>query len=241
MKRGLTIAMAAGLILFCAAIVTIYVSIGSIIVDTIEAEGTRLTQTGVSLEEADFSPTTGTTTLLRMKVENPKGFSAPHAFNFAKVELWVDPETLATDTLHIKSLLLIAPEIIYELSSSTDNLRTLKSYIQNASGTPLSGKKLRIDNFYVKNGVVIVKAEGLQGQRKTARLNDIHLKDIGRQENGLPPAQAIEQMMVPLLRETTLAALNTDLKLSDQARNILNGALDETEKAFEAIKDLLNR
>ncbi len=241
MKRGLTIAMAAGLILFCAAIVTIYVSIGSIIVDTIEAEGTRLTQTGVSLAEADFSPTTGTTTLLHMKVENPKGFSAPHAFNFAKVELWVDPETLATDTLHIKSLLLIAPEIIYELSSSTDNLRTLKSYIQNASGAPLSGKKLRIDNFYVKNGVVIVKAKDLQGQRKTARLNDIHLKDIGRQENGLAPAQAIEQMLAPLLRETTLAALNTDLKLSDQARNILNGALDETEKAFDAIKGLLNR
>ncbi len=241
MKKGLTIAMAAALVLFCAAIVTVYVSIGSIIVDTVEAEGTDLTQTRVTLEEADFSPTTGTATLLKLKVSNPKGFSSPTAFSFDTIELWVDPETLPTDTLHIRSLIIAAPEIIYELSSSTDNLRTLKHYIENSSKQSVSGKKLIIDNFYIKNGVVIVQAEELQGERKTARLADIHLKDIGRLENGLTPAEAVQQILTPVLRQTTLAALKTDLNLSDQARNILNGALDETEKAFNSLKNLLNQ
>ncbi|WP_169543132.1 AsmA family protein [Sneathiella aquimaris] len=241
MKRGLTIAMAAGLLIFCAAIVTVYVSIGSIIIDTIEEEGTALTQTEVTVQDAEFAPTTGTATLVQVKVANPAGYLGKNAFSIDRIDLWIDPETLNSDILHIKSMILVAPEINYEIATETDNLRTLKQYIDNSAPTGGTKKKLIVDNFYLKNGVVVVQANDLIGQRKTAKLEDIHLTGIGQAENGLTPAALASQILVPILRNTTLAALSTDLNLSDQARNIMNGALDETEKAFQAIRQLLNQ
>ncbi|MBL4906906.1 MAG: hypothetical protein JKX94_05585 [Sneathiella sp.] len=245
MRRGLTILMAAGIVIFCAAIITIYVSIGSIIVDTIEAEGTEITQTKVTLKEAEFSTSTGLTTLLQLQVENPQGFHSKYAYSFDKIELWIDPETLASDVLHIKSMVLVAPEIVYEFTDSADNLRRLKQYVENsvqkATDKTEPVKKIIVDNFYVRNGVVVVQAKELQGERKTAQLRDIHIENIGKNENGLLPSELAYQLMLPLLRETTLAALNTDLSLSDKTRNLLSGAFDETEKAFKSLKNLLNQ
>ncbi|MEH6402189.1 MAG: hypothetical protein V7750_02375 [Sneathiella sp.] len=245
MKRGFTILMAAGLIIFCAAIITIYISIGSVIVDTIEAKGSQITQTKVTLKEADFSPSTGVTTLVQLKIANPIGFESKHAFSFDTIELWIDPETLASDVLVIKSMVLVAPEIIYEINESADNLRALKNYIQNSlektTSQPFTGKKIIIENFFVRNGIVVVQAAEIKGQKKTAQISDIQLKDIGRAENGLVPAEMMQRLLLPLLRQTTIAALKTDLSLSDKTRNILNGAMDETENAFKSLKNLLNQ
>ncbi len=245
MKRGFTIMMAVGLAIFCAAIITVYVSIGSIIVDTIEATGSDITQTAVTLKEADFSTTTGLTTLVQLKVKNPNGFKSKHAFSFDKIELWIDPETLGEDTLHIKSLVLVAPEIVYEFTRSGDNLRTLKNHIeasvQIAQKETSPKKKILVENYYVRNGVLVVQAEELKGLRKTAQINDIHVEGIGENEGGLVPAELVYQLMLPLLRETTLAALNTDLSLSDHTRNLLNGAADETMKAVKSLKNLLRQ
>ncbi|MBL4741146.1 MAG: hypothetical protein JKY12_09125 [Sneathiella sp.] len=245
MKRGFTILMAVGLIIFCAAIITIYISIGSVITDTIEAKGSQITQTKVTLKEADFAPSTGVTTLTRLKVANPVGFESKHAFSFDTIELWIDTETLVSDVLVIKSMVLVAPEIIYEITASDDNLRTLKKYIENsltkANSQPFTGKKIIVENFFVRNGVVVVQAAEIKGQRKTAQISDIQLKDIGKRENGLIPAELIQRLMIPLLRQTTLAALKTDLSLSGKARNVLNGALDETENALNSLKNLLSQ
>lgn len=245
MKRGFTIVMAVGLAIFCAAIITVYVSIGSIIIDTIEEKGTDITQTGVTLKEADYSSSTGLTALVQLKVKNPTGFKSKYAFSFDKIELWIDPETLGNDILHIKSLVLVAPEIVYEFSRSTDNLRTLKSHIEQSVQIALEKtipeKKILVDNYYVRNGVLVVEAEELKGLRKTAQIGDIHIEGIGKREEGLIPAELIYQLMLPLLREATLAALNTDLSLSDQTRNLLNGAADETNKAVKALKNLLGQ
>ncbi|MCG8491524.1 MAG: hypothetical protein MI743_07915 [Sneathiellales bacterium] len=239
MKRGITITVAALLFLLCAAIIYIYVSIGSVIVDTVEARGTAITQTTVTLEEADFSPSTGLTTLLRMKVENPKGFADKTGLSFDRIELWIDPETLGSDVIIVKSLALVAPEISYEIAAPNDNLRTLKSYIDHSANADTDGPRIVIENFQVRNGVIVVTANNLRGQRRTAQLADIQMQNIGKSEGGLAPAQAISIMLEPILRNTTLAALETDLKLSDQARNVLNGALDETNKALKTLKDLL--
>lgn len=239
MKRGITITVAALLFLLCAAIIYIYVSIGSVIVETVEERGTAITQTKVFLQEADFSPSTGLTTLLQMKVENPAGFTDKTGLSFDRIELWIDPETLGSDVIVVKSLALIAPEISYEIAAPIDNLRTLKNHIDHSASKSTNGPKIIIENFQVRNGVVVVTANELQGQRRTAQLADIQMQNIGKTEGGLAPAQAISVMLEPLLRNTTLAALETDLKLSDQARNVLNGALDETDKALKALKNLI--
>ena len=79
------------------------------------------------------------------------------------------------------------------------------------------------------------------GKKATAVLDNLHLEDLGQSENGLYPAALIEAIYRPLLQATTLAALSTDLNLSDQALNILRGAGDETEEVIDQIRGLLEK
>jgi len=243
MQKGITIAIAIVLAIFIGGIIVIYSSIGSVISDSIVNRGTQITQTAVTLDAVDYSTSTGLATLTNLKVANPSGFKSKYALNFSRVDIWIDPETLSKEKVLIKALTLVAPEITYEISDTTDNLRTLKSYIEASIRRALSAgpdKKFIIENYIVENGVVVVESADLKGARKTAKLANIRLTNIGQSEGGLRAEQLTQQLLLPLLRETTLAALNTDLPLTDQARNILNGAADETEKAIQLFKNLIN-
>ena len=144
-----------------------------------------------------------------------------------------------------------APEITYEIIKSGDNLRKIRDHIKDAVSAEQRGqfpldrkgspKKIIIDDLYIQNGVVIVQAENLTGNRETALLEDIHLENVGQAENGLEAAALIEEIYASVLQATTLAALSTDLNLSDQMRNILRGASDETEELVNHLRNLLEK
>ena len=242
MKKGILAAIAVILLLFIGGIAYIYSSIGSVISDTIAQEGSAITQTKVSVGVSEYSTTSGLATLSQIQVANPAGFKSALALNVGQIDLWIEPESLSTDVIRVKSLILQAPEITYEIVDRTDNLRALKYQIeetikqtQNQTGE----KRLLLERIQIKNGVVIVKSDDLSGARRTAQLGPITLNNIGLGQGGVSAAELAHLLTLEILRETTIAALNTDLPLSDQARNILNGALDETKNAVKMFKNLL--
>ncbi|MDF2367555.1 hypothetical protein [Sneathiella sp.] len=251
MRRGLTIAMIGIVLLFCVAIVTVYLSIGSVITTTVENYGSAITQTKVTLRETDFSPTTGEAELLDLTVASPQPYKAQPAFLTPRIKMQIDPQTVNEETIIIKRIEIEAPEITYEITKSGDNLRVIRTHIKEAmtveaqdlypTDRPGPPKKFIIDDLYITNAVVIVQAEDLVGKKATAVLDNLHLENLGRKENGLYPAALIEKIYGPLLQATTLAALSTDLNLSDQALNILRGASDETEEVIDRIRNLLEK
>ncbi|WP_288903511.1 hypothetical protein [uncultured Sneathiella sp.] len=251
MRRGLTIAMIGIVILFCAAIITVYLSIGSVITTTVVSYGSAITQTNVTLRETEFSPTTGEAELLDLAVTSPAPYTAQPAFLSPRIKMQIDPQTVNNDTIVIKRIEIEAPEITYEITKSGDNLRTIRTHIKEAITTESGGafptdrpgpvKKFIVNDLYITNAVVIVQAGALVGKKATAILETLHLEDLGRDEDGLYPAALIEKIYGPLLQATTLAALSTDLNLSDQALNILRGASDETEEVIDRLKNLLEK
>lgn len=247
MKRGIIISVTLLVFLFCGAIAYIYSSIGSVIQGAVQDYGSEFTKSPVTIREADFSPTTGDATIYNLVVGNPVGFSPDHAFSFPKIYLQIDPETISQDTMVVKRIKIEAPEITYEITENGDNLRTIRDNIlaavdaekmQSVGSDYKQEKKFIVSDVYISNAVVIVKAAGITGAKVTAVLDDIHLQDIGRDTDGVGPAELIEEIYSPLLRATTLAALSTDLNLTDQMRNIVEGASDETEGAIDRLKEL---
>lgn len=249
MKRGLTLAITAFVVLFCLAIVVVYTSIGSVLVSVIEKYGTEITGGNVIVENAEFEPNTGDGRLVNLSVGNLPAYGAENAFFFSKIDFQVDPETVSNTVVVIQRLKIDAPEIIYEITANGDNLRALRANIQKAvereyksaiSKTPSAPlKKFIVNDVYITNGVVIVRTEDLSGKKATAIMENIHLENLGRDEGGIGPAELIDKIYGPILRATSLAALSTDMKLSDQVRNILQGAVDETESVVNQIKKLL--
>ncbi|MBE7638454.1 hypothetical protein GUA87_16475 [Sneathiella sp. P13V-1] len=244
MQRGLTIIIALFLLAFCAVVITIYVSIGSVIGETLAARGQEITQTPVSVGEVEYSANTGLTSIAGMTIKNPAGFKDLQAINFQAVELLIDPETLNTPVIHVKAVTIKSPEIIYDIQNDTDNLRTLRRQIEYSlkNNRPKAGdKRFYVENVVFNPGTLVVSSANLTGNKSTAALPEVKLPAIGTRNEGVTPERLVYELIVPLLRETTLAALNTDLPLDDQARNLLSGALDETEKAIELFKGILNQ
>ncbi len=242
MKKGVLIAIAIVLLLFIGGIAFIYSSIGSVISDTVAQKGTEITQTSVTVGASDFSTTSGLAKLTNVQVSNPTGFSTKLALNVDQIDLWIDPETLTSAAIRVKSMILQAPEVTYEIVDNTDNLRALKQQIETtlkSSSVSSPEKKLIIDKLQLKNGIVFVSSPDFSGPKRTATLGNITLNNIGAGQGGVTSAELAHLLTLEILRETTIAALNTDLPLSDQARNILNGARDETKNAIKLFKDLL--
>ncbi|WP_169567665.1 hypothetical protein [Sneathiella limimaris] len=241
MKKGVLIAISLILLVFIGGVAFIYASIGSVISETLAKQGSDITQTSVTVGEADFSTTSGLAAIDGLQVANPAGFNSELAFNFDRTELWIDLETLNSKALHIKSLVVPSFEVFYEIADNTDNLRTLKKQIERSitTGVGADSKKLIIESLQLKNGVLVVVSDSLQGAKKTATLETISLSGVGVDQGGVTTAQLAELLTIQILRASTIAALETDLPLDEQARNIMNGALDETQNAIKLFKDLI--
>lgn len=242
MKKGILVIIAVLLLLFIGGIAYIYSSIGSVISDTVSQQGSVITQTKVTVGASEYSTTSGVATLSQIQVANPAGFKSTFALNVEQIDLWIDPESLNSNVIRVKSLILQAPEITYEIVDRTDNLRVLKHQIEETikqTQNQPPEKRLLLERIQIKNAVVIVSSDDLSGARKTAQLGPITLTNVGLSQGGVTPAELAHVLTLEILRETTIAALNTDLPLSDQARNILNGAFDETKNALKLFKGLL--
>jgi|TARA_R100000005_G_scaffold88792_1_gene58934 hypothetical protein len=237
--------------IICIAIATVYLSIGSVITGSIEKYGTAITGTAVTLEEADYSSSSGETILLGLSVSSPPDFKAEPAFLAPYIEMLIDPQTISTEVIVIKRMEIKSPEITYEILQNGDNLRALRHRIEQAVTAEQGGTfapemtgptaKFIINDLYINKGVVIVEAETLTGHRSTALLEDIHLQDIGREENGLLPAALIRRIYTPVVQATTIAALSTDLPLTEQVINLIRGASDETGEMIERLRKLLEK
>lgn len=251
MRRVLTFIVIGIVAIICISIATVYLSIGSVIVTAFEKYGSAIAGAPVTLETADFSPTSGETALKGLAVDTPPGFKATHVFLAPKIDLLIDPQTLGTDVIAIKRLEITAPEVTFEIVEGTDSLRTLRAHIDAAIADEKAGRfitgengrtpKFIIHDLYINKGVVIVEAEKLNGRRTTAVLDDIHLQDVGRDENGLAPAALVRRIYSPLLQAVSLAILETDLPLSDQILNLLRSASEETDEMLERLRKLLEK
>ncbi|MEH6545054.1 MAG: hypothetical protein V7701_01405 [Sneathiella sp.] len=247
MKRGVIISVTLLVLLFCGAIAYVYSSIGSVIQGAVQNYGSEITKSPVIVNEADFSPASGDAAISNLIVGNPVNFSPDNAFSFPSIVLQIDPETISQNTMIIKRIKIEAPEIIYEITEDGDNLRAIRKNImaavdqeklQAVGAANTQEKKFIVNDVYISNAVVVVQAAGLTGNKVTAVLDDIHLQDIGRDQDGIGPAALVDEIYTPLLRAVTVAAVSTDLNLTDQMRNIVQGAADETDGAIDRLKEL---
>jgi hypothetical protein len=185
-----------------------------------ERFGSRLTGTQVSVQSVAISLLRGHARIDGLAVANPAGFSAENAVSFGSIEVKLVPASLLHETIRIEHIVIQNPAIVYELNEKGTNIDTIMANINKAtagagttatatpSGTPATttqpadkgGKKVQIDRVEIKNTRATMSASILgQGSRGGFDVPDILLKDIGTKNNGVTVAEAVQQVVGPIM------------------------------------------
>jgi hypothetical protein len=254
MKKGLKIGggVAAVLIIMLAVVFYfVFTSLGSLIVAAVESFGSEATQAKVELKEAEVSVTSGEGTLRGLRVGNPKGFATDSAVRLGEVSLKLDIDTLTSDPVVIKEIVVQAPEVTYELGEAGSNIdalqRNVDRYARQTSGggrqgTGAEGPKLIIESLYVRDGTVKVSATGLGGKTLSVPLPAVHLKNIGKDSGGATPDEVMAAVFSSVSGTVGKAVSPLALdKLTGAAESGAAGAKDALEKGAKGAGDTLKK
>jgi hypothetical protein len=246
MKRIMIIGggiLAVAIVAIVVAVVFLASNLDSLVKTAVEEVGTRATGAEVTLDSVALSPTTGQGALDGLTVGNPPGFKTDHAFRLGSVSLAVDVASITSDTVVVKEVVVTQPQVTYELGGSGSNVDALKKNVESfvnstagggsggsGGGDGAGGKKVVIENLYIRDGKVGVSASFLQGKALSAPLPDIHLKDIGG------AGKAVASLgLGDMAKKAMEGAAGAAGAVKDGASGLVSGAAQGAGAATEAI------
>jgi len=249
MKKGLLIGGGAvGAVIVVAVVVFGFVlsNVDGLVKQAVEKVGSDATQARVTLEKVEISLKSGSGALGGLKVGNPKGFRTASAFELGRISIALDTAKTGADVVVIKEIVISKPKVTYELAGSASNVDAIKRNVdayarQFSSGGAKkrgNGPKLIIDNLYIRGGEVGVSAGFLKGKSLSAPLPDVHLKDIGKRENGADAAEVARKIVDSMTAGATTAVggLGLDKMMGEAAKAAGAAAKTLQEGAAEAAK-----
>lgn len=209
----------------------------------VEEAGSRATQVSVTLNEVDTGNVLdGAVAMRGLVVGNPSGFKTDSAFKLGEVSVKVDPGSITSDTIVVKEVVIAAPQVTYEFAADGSNIGTIQKNVEkmagggssgDSSGDSGGGKKVMIENLYVRDGRVNVSADFLQGKQTGTNLPTIHLKDIGK-DGGASPTEVAEQIIDAIAKASTSAVGKLDIAgIKDALGKELGAKAGEMQKKLE--------
>lgn len=228
-------------------------NLGALIKKTINTYGPSLTQAMVHVESVRVLLFTGEAHLSDFSLGNPGGFKTPYALKASSILLDLNEASLVGTTIVIDKIELIQPEINYEKVWGKDNFKQLIKNVRSYESKPPTadrpaadkeGKKLIIRDVFIRDAEVTIAISAEVGHKISARLQDMHLTDIGEKEGGLPPSEAFKIVLSQLYEGITSPALvrllNKELQetvIEDVGKATSSGLKD----ASDTTKDLVGR
>lgn len=204
-------------------VVFVVMNSGSLIKQAVETYGPQYLGADVSVSSVELSLADGTGEIRGLTIGNPAGFDGPHAFHIQRAAIAVDVESLGSDVVVIKSVVLdgAQPAVVVKGLKDT-NFQALVDNLERSAGSSAEASpeqggaepKLIVDSFAFTNAVASVDSQMLQ-DGASVEIPDIHLQDIGRKENGVVAAEAVKQMLRPISRKITEAVVSEQTGLGD--------------------------
>ena len=185
--------------------------LGPIVKVGIERFGPPMTKVSVLVDSVSVSPLSGSASVKGLVVGNPPGYSDPQAINIANAAVSLDPFSLTSNKVLIHSVRIDSPEITFQIGLGGNNLNKILSNVnssvqsQNASESNSNNNskpapKIEIDDFLITNAKVNVAISGVGSQ--IVPLPQIHLTDLGKDNNGLSAVEITQTILSAVVSET---------------------------------------
>jgi hypothetical protein len=215
--------------------------LGRLIEEAVEKEGPAMTGTTVALGGARVSIFSGEGELSDLRIGNPDGYSDDKAFDLGRIRIAVDPASLTSDVIRIKTLVVDGPRLLAEFNpEGRNNLKAILDHVKSAAraagGTTTakdssggSEKKLIIEEFRFENAEARALAPAFNLD-KTLKIPPVVLKNLGARQGGAAAADIANQILRPVVDATVQAATREYVKaqrdkLGDKAKDRLRDKL----------------
>ncbi len=247
MKKKILIALGVLVVLAVVAVFLVGSNLGGIIKKAIETAGPKITQTTLTVGSVSVSPSSGSGGIKDFVLGNPEGYKSAYAVKLGEAKLELDPSSVLSDKIHIKSIVVTDPHIIIEGGLTDNNLKKIQANVESFAGAEKSApasdsgpkKKLQVDDFLLSGAKVEVKIGILGDTIPTLTLPDIHMTNLGSGPEGITPGdlakRVIGEVFGSVFNQVTSVAGNLGKGALDAAKGMGNGAKGTLEKIGSGI------
>ena len=261
MKKLIKLIFILLVVVIIAAALAIHFFLDGAVKKAVETIGPQVTKVDVKLDSVGIFILAGSGKIKGLVLGNPEGFKSKSSISLGKVSLALNPTSLLSDKIVVRSIAVESPEITFEQTLSGNNLVALRKGLDSGGGEKekakepakgqtkeqTSGKKIQVDDFLIKGGKVHVfaKLPALGEKTATVSLPEIHLKDLGAGTDGMTPAELSKKVLDVLLSESLKTAEKAVADLAKGAvimgTNLGTNATGRVGKTLEGVTDLLKK
>ena len=225
-KKILLFAGIAVLVLLIAGIAVTAFYLDDIVKKGVETVGPQIVKVPISLKAVHIGVVTGSAKVKGLVIGNPEGYKTSFAISVGLAEVGVNPASILSDKVVIRSVHVEDPEITFEgnplgknnLGDIMDAVNaTARSGGPPSTNTKAGGKpaqKIEVDDFLITGAKVHVSITGMAGKETTLPLPEIHLQNLGQGSGGLTPTDLTHAVLSAITSATikAVASAATDLK-----------------------------
>lgn len=222
-------------VLVVALVIIVALSIDGIIKNGVETFGPRFTKVTVKLDKVNLSLFSGSGQIDGLVIGSPDGFKAPQSISVGSASLALQPASLLSDKIVIKSIKVEAPEITLETGLGGNNLKKILDNLNettgggstgtNAPAKPAEkqpGKKLEVDDFLITGAKLHLSVTGVGSS--TVPLPEIHLTGLGAGSDGLTAAELTKKVLTAIEQSAAKAAAESAGDIAKGATSLIKGA-----------------
>ncbi|HXC35705.1 MAG TPA: hypothetical protein VNV43_07500, partial [Candidatus Acidoferrales bacterium] len=204
-------------------------------------------------DSVNLSLLTGSAKVKGLAVGNPKGYNTPQSFSVGLVAVGLDPMSVFSKKVVIRSIRVESPNITFEGGLSGNNLSQISDNVNstgqsggtlstNAATAPQSEKKFEVDDLVVTGAEVQVVINGTgMAKPQVIPLPDIHLTDLGTGGDGITAADLTQRIMGAITSATIQSVAQTAANLGKNAANLNQIKQQGTKQLGNTLSNLFNK
>lgn len=176
----------------------------------IERVLSRVLEVPVTVAEVKLLPEEGRVELHDLKVANPQGFEAPHAFTADEVHVEGDVRSLFTRTPEVRLVQVVGTKVNAETrlpqgSNLTKLLESARAMRQGPMPERMR-KQWRIQKGVLQQAEVNVGTQLLDQKSVQRTLDTLEMDFMGEDGRGMPAEQAVAKFLTRLVQELDLVS-----------------------------------
>ena len=238
MKKSFLIVGIGAVVLLIVAVIVVALCLDGIVKKGVEVVGPQITKVSINLDSIHIGLLTGSASIKGLVVGNPEGYKAPQAISVGLAEVGVNPFSILTDKIVVRSVHVKSPEITFEGGLGGNNLSKIMGNVNavaKAGGPPSAntnvtvatgqkpGKKIEVDDFLITGAKVHGTFSLFGGKEVTISsmtLPDIHLTNLGKDSDGLTPTALTHAVLKAIITATVKAVSDATLSVGNNGENI---------------------